>query len=256
MTSWSPPSPSTMPTSCRGRAWPRAATSSAGRTAHSPRPMIVDAELDRSPKPRLLAITAASNITGWMPPIDEIIEAAHSRGIPVVVDGAQLAPHRPLPAEGRFRRLERPQDVRTLRRRSTDRPSRSLRGWRPLPCRRRRGAPRRARGRRVERTARPGGSRLAERGRGSGIARRDRHSHRDRLASDHRPRPPHRPPIARGPGGHPGSASARAGSSSTRHTASSLPSSSRASRTALWQPGCRPRTESACGTAASVPTRT
>ena len=60
------------------------------------------AMLDISPKPRLLAITAASNITGWLPPIDEIIAAAHDRGIQVAVDGAQLAPHRPLPAEADF----------------------------------------------------------------------------------------------------------------------------------------------------------
>ena len=59
-------------------------------------------ELDRSPKPRLLTITAASNITGWLPPIDEIIDAAHDREIPVAVDGAQLAPHRHLPEKADF----------------------------------------------------------------------------------------------------------------------------------------------------------
>lgn len=53
--------------------------------------------LDRSPRPRLLAITAASNVTGWMPPLDEILSAAHDRGIPVFVDAAQLAAHQPLP---------------------------------------------------------------------------------------------------------------------------------------------------------------
>ena len=62
----------------------------------------VAAELDRSPKPRLLAITGASNITGWLPPIEEIIDAAHSLEIPVAVDGAQLAPHRPLPETADF----------------------------------------------------------------------------------------------------------------------------------------------------------
>jgi selenocysteine lyase/cysteine desulfurase len=58
----------------------------------------VTAALDAAPRPRLLAITGASNVTGWLPPLDEIIEAAHVRGIPVAVDAAQLAPHRPLPA--------------------------------------------------------------------------------------------------------------------------------------------------------------
>jgi selenocysteine lyase/cysteine desulfurase len=60
------------------------------------------AALDRRPAPALLAITGGSNVTGWMPPLGPIIAAAHDRGIPVVVDAAQLAPHRPLPAEADF----------------------------------------------------------------------------------------------------------------------------------------------------------
>jgi selenocysteine lyase/cysteine desulfurase len=58
--------------------------------------------LDAAPRPRLLAITGASNITGWMPPLGDILPAARERGIPVVVDAAQLAPHRPLPAAADF----------------------------------------------------------------------------------------------------------------------------------------------------------
>ena len=54
--------------------------------------------LDGAPRPKLLAITGASNVTGWLPPIDDIIEAAHDRDIPILVDAAQVAPHRPLPA--------------------------------------------------------------------------------------------------------------------------------------------------------------
>ena len=58
----------------------------------------VCAALDhRGPRPALLAVTGASNVTGWLPPLDGIIEAAHERGVPVLVDAAQLAPHRPLP---------------------------------------------------------------------------------------------------------------------------------------------------------------
>jgi selenocysteine lyase/cysteine desulfurase len=57
----------------------------------------VTAALDAGPPPALLAVTGASNVTGWLPPIEQIIEAAHQRGVPVVVDAAQLAPHRPLP---------------------------------------------------------------------------------------------------------------------------------------------------------------
>jgi selenocysteine lyase/cysteine desulfurase len=52
--------------------------------------------------PALLAVTGASNVTGWLPPIDAIIEAAHERNVPVMVDAAQLAPHRPLPSTADF----------------------------------------------------------------------------------------------------------------------------------------------------------
>jgi selenocysteine lyase/cysteine desulfurase len=62
----------------------------------------VAAALDQKPRPRLLAITGASNVTGWVPPIDDIIDAAHNRGIQVVVDAAQLAPHRALPIQADF----------------------------------------------------------------------------------------------------------------------------------------------------------
>src|SRR5918995_1319540 len=62
----------------------------------------VAAALDGGPRPRLLAVTGASNVTGWLPPVDEIIATAHERGVPVLVDAAQLAPHRPLPAEADF----------------------------------------------------------------------------------------------------------------------------------------------------------
>ncbi len=62
----------------------------------------VVAQLDRAPRARLLAVTGASNVTGWMPPLDQIADAAHERGVPVFVDGAQLAPHRPLPATADF----------------------------------------------------------------------------------------------------------------------------------------------------------
>jgi selenocysteine lyase/cysteine desulfurase len=55
-----------------------------------------------SERPALLAVTGASNVTGWLPPLDEIIAAAHARGVPVLVDAAQLAPHRPLPTTADF----------------------------------------------------------------------------------------------------------------------------------------------------------
>ena len=62
----------------------------------------IAAAVDRRPAPRLLAITGASHVTGWLPPLPDIIAAAHHRGIPVLVDAAQLAPHRPLPGEADF----------------------------------------------------------------------------------------------------------------------------------------------------------
>jgi selenocysteine lyase/cysteine desulfurase len=62
----------------------------------------VVAALNQRPRAALLAITGASNITGWMPPLPQIIDAAHRRGVPVLADGAQLAPHRPLPADADF----------------------------------------------------------------------------------------------------------------------------------------------------------
>ena len=62
----------------------------------------VAAVLDDGPPPRLLAITGASNVTGWMPPVDDIVALAHARGVPVLVDAAQLAPHHPMPVEADF----------------------------------------------------------------------------------------------------------------------------------------------------------
>jgi selenocysteine lyase/cysteine desulfurase len=59
----------------------------------------VIAGLDASPRPKVLTITGASNVTGWLPAVPAICTAAHERGVPVVLDAAQLAPHRPVPTE-------------------------------------------------------------------------------------------------------------------------------------------------------------
>ncbi len=45
---------------------------------------------------RLVAIVHVSNALGTINPVSEIIELAHDRGIPVLVDGAQSAPHMPI----------------------------------------------------------------------------------------------------------------------------------------------------------------
>lgn len=47
-------------------------------------------------KTKLVAIAHISNVLGTVNPIEEIIEYAHSQGIPVLVDAAQSAPHRAL----------------------------------------------------------------------------------------------------------------------------------------------------------------
>ena len=49
-----------------------------------------------SDKVKILAITQISNITGLHNPVGEIISLAHSRGIPVLVDGAQGIVHSPV----------------------------------------------------------------------------------------------------------------------------------------------------------------
>jgi len=58
--------------------------------------------LDVAPRPQLLTVTGASNVTGWLPPVDEIVGVAHERGVPILLDAAQLAPHRSLPAEADY----------------------------------------------------------------------------------------------------------------------------------------------------------
>lgn len=56
----------------------------------------VVAALDIKPVPKVLTLTGASNVTGWLPPLAPIVAAARARGVFVVVDAAQLAPHRPI----------------------------------------------------------------------------------------------------------------------------------------------------------------
>src|SRR5262249_54332292 len=54
------------------------------------------AALDRAPGPALVAVTGASNVTGEVWPVEAITALAHSYGARVVVDAAQLVPHRPV----------------------------------------------------------------------------------------------------------------------------------------------------------------
>ena len=80
---------STTPTCCRGgrAAWcPPAPTVAATLTA-------LAAALRARPA-ALVAVTGASNVTGEVLPIAEVVEIAHAAGARVVLDAAQLAPHR------------------------------------------------------------------------------------------------------------------------------------------------------------------
>lgn len=45
---------------------------------------------------RLVAVTAASNVTGFLTPLHEVARLAHRHGAEVFVDAAQLAAHRPI----------------------------------------------------------------------------------------------------------------------------------------------------------------
>ncbi|MDR2824908.1 MAG: cysteine desulfurase, partial [Prevotellaceae bacterium] len=44
-------------------------------------------------KTKIVAITHVSNVLGTVNPVKKIIETAHQRGVPVLIDGAQAVPH-------------------------------------------------------------------------------------------------------------------------------------------------------------------
>jgi cysteine desulfurase / selenocysteine lyase len=56
--------------------------------------LLVD-ELEKliGPRTKLLALTHVSNALGTVNPVKRVVELAHARGVPVLVDGAQGAPH-------------------------------------------------------------------------------------------------------------------------------------------------------------------
>ncbi len=47
-------------------------------------------------KTKLISLTHMSNVLGTINPVKAVIQEAHSRGIPVLVDGAQSVPHLPI----------------------------------------------------------------------------------------------------------------------------------------------------------------
>lgn len=52
------------------------------------------------PETKLIAVTGASNVTGSLMPIGELSEIARRQGLLLLVDGAQIAGHRPIDVEG------------------------------------------------------------------------------------------------------------------------------------------------------------
>ncbi|GAA2063099.1 aminotransferase class V-fold PLP-dependent enzyme [Williamsia deligens] len=59
----------------------------------------LEAELHRAPA-ALLAVTGASNVTGEVLPVRELADIAHAAGARILVDAAQLAPHRAISMAG------------------------------------------------------------------------------------------------------------------------------------------------------------
>jgi selenocysteine lyase/cysteine desulfurase len=54
------------------------------------------AELMNAENIKLIAVTAASNVTGYMPPIEELAKLAHDHDAKILVDAAQRLAHYPL----------------------------------------------------------------------------------------------------------------------------------------------------------------
>jgi cysteine desulfurase/selenocysteine lyase len=70
------------------------------------------------PKTKLVAMTHMSNVLGTVFDVKTVVDAAHARGVPVLVDGSQAAVHMPVDLDtlGRgFLRDHRPQALRSVR---------------------------------------------------------------------------------------------------------------------------------------------
>ncbi len=81
----------------------------------------------------LLTVSGASNVTGFVQPIHRLARKAHAVGARILVDAAQLAPHRRIDVKpdddagaSRFRGVLGSQDVRAVRHRGAGRPPRHL----------------------------------------------------------------------------------------------------------------------------------
>jgi len=67
----------------------------------TPSSVIVPGSIDEviGEKTKIVAVTAMSNVTGYTPPIEEIITRAHAVGAKVLLDGAQYVSHHPTDVE-------------------------------------------------------------------------------------------------------------------------------------------------------------
>jgi cysteine desulfurase/selenocysteine lyase len=54
-----------------------------------------------TPRTKLVAVSAVSNVLGTINPIDQIIEVAHAAGAVVLIDAAQAVPHEPIDVRAR-----------------------------------------------------------------------------------------------------------------------------------------------------------
>lgn len=53
-----------------------------------------------TPRTKLISVTQVSNALGTVTPIAEVIDIAHQKGVPVLVDGAQAVSHMPIDVQG------------------------------------------------------------------------------------------------------------------------------------------------------------
>ncbi len=54
---------------------------------------ISDLEQKISPKTKLVAVSGMSNVLGCVTDVEQVVQVAHARGVPVLIDGAQRVPH-------------------------------------------------------------------------------------------------------------------------------------------------------------------
>jgi cysteine desulfurase family protein len=68
--------------------------------AGRPDPQALREALDQ--RPDLMVLTAASNVTGGLTPVDEVADLCARKGVPLCLDASQCAGHRPLPTSCQY----------------------------------------------------------------------------------------------------------------------------------------------------------